>query len=123
MSPLVAFTTPPPSPVSRNGAAGSPAHPAHRAHDSGDNLAGVPSVRFLPWDASYEHIAAPDPHHRKWYVVTAGHKVGIWRTWLEMAEYVTGVAGNRHQSFKTRAEADGHYTYYKECGRVVIIAP
>ncbi len=68
-----------------------------------------------------EYIAPNDPQHRRWYVVTAGKKVGIWRTWLDISDYVNGVSGNAHQSFKRRAEAEEYYYGAKEAGHVFML--
>ncbi|TFK79971.1 hypothetical protein K466DRAFT_605719 [Polyporus arcularius HHB13444] len=73
--------------------------------------------------AAYEHIAPRDPTHNRWYVVTAGRRVGIWRDWLHMSDYVNRVPGNAHKLFSTRAEAEMHYYNHKNAGRVEVILP
>lgn len=70
-----------------------------------------------------EHIAPPDPTHNRWYVVTAGRCVGIWRDWVEMSDYVNRISGNAHKSFPTRAEAEQYYFAQKNAGRVEVILP
>jgi len=44
----------------------------------------------------------------KIYAVKAGHKPGIYTTWEEAKEQITGYPGAKHQSFKTREEADAY---------------
>jgi len=44
----------------------------------------------------------------KIYAVKAGHKPGIYTTWEEVKEQITGYPGAKHQSFKTREEADAY---------------
>lgn len=74
--------------------------------------------------ATGQSLAGPDPfHHGKWYVVTAGTKVGIWKAWVDMAHYVTNVRGNAHQSFKTREQAERWYETKKSQGLVMLLAP
>ncbi|MED6131021.1 hypothetical protein PIB30_006349 [Stylosanthes scabra] len=41
----------------------------------------------------------------KFYVVRVGKKIGIYRTWEEADEHVTGYGGAEHQSFATYEEA------------------
>ncbi len=60
------------------------------------------------------------PHHRKWYIVTAGLRVGIWRSWLDMEDYID-VLGRRFQSFTTREDADHPYALAKREGRVRLL--
>ncbi len=73
--------------------------------------------------AADEHIAPRDDTHNRWYVVTAGRRVGIWRDWLHMSDFVNRVPGNAHKSFATRAEAEQHYFTAKNEGRVEVIMP
>ncbi|KAJ6593933.1 hypothetical protein B0H19DRAFT_1092925 [Mycena capillaripes] len=42
---------------------------------------------------------------RKWYVVTVGRDVGVFKTWIEVSPLVTGVSGALHQSFPSEEEA------------------
>lgn len=68
-----------------------------------------------------EHIEPRDPRHtRKWYVVTAGLRVGIWKSWLAMEGYVD-VRGKRHQSYVHREEAEKDYYDAKRDGRVRLL--
>ncbi|TFK79957.1 hypothetical protein K466DRAFT_504722 [Polyporus arcularius HHB13444] len=59
----------------------------------------------------------------RWYVVTAGRRVGIFREWLDCSDYVTRVPGNQHRSFATRAEAEQHYYANKALGNVQVVLP
>ncbi len=68
-----------------------------------------------------EYIAPPDPAHNRWYVVTAGRRVGIWREWTDMSHYVTRVPGNQHKLFNSRALAEAHYYGTKESDGVEVI--
>ncbi|KAI0694677.1 hypothetical protein C8Q76DRAFT_802912 [Earliella scabrosa] len=78
----------------------------------------------LPWNPRRQYFADPDPYHRgKWYVVTAGIRVGIWKAWVDMAHHVTRVRGNAHQAFDTREEAMHWYSAKMREGRVVLLAP
>lgn len=70
-----------------------------------------------------KYIAPRDPTHIRWYIVTAGRRVGIWHEWVDMAMYVTRVPGNLHRSFDTCAEAEAHYYGNKALGQVEVIAP
>lgn len=68
-----------------------------------------------------EHIEPNDrPHCKKWYVITAGLRVGIWNSWLDMEDYID-VPGRRFQSFTTREDADHHYALAKREGRVRLL--
>lgn len=68
-----------------------------------------------------EHIEPNNrPHYKKWYVVTAGLRVGIWNSWLDMEDYID-VPGQRFQSFTTREDADRHYALAKREGRVRLL--
>ncbi len=78
------------------------------------------SALTLPVD---EDIAPPDPTHTRWYVVTAGRRVGIFRDWLDCSDYVIRVPGNHHKSFATRAEAEQHYYANKALGNVQVVLP
>ena len=63
-----------------------------------------------------------DPtHRRKWYVVPAGLRVGIWRSWLDMADYVMDIPGSRHAAFDTYDLARYHYRLAKNEGRVRLL--
>lgn len=55
--------------------------------------------------------------------MTAGRRVGIWREWLDMSDYVTRVLGNQHKSFNSRAEAEQHYYGNRALGNVQVIFP
>ncbi|KAI0711722.1 hypothetical protein C8Q76DRAFT_694569 [Earliella scabrosa] len=78
----------------------------------------------LPWNPLHQHFVEEDPYHRgKWYVVTAGVRVGIWKAWVDMAHYVTNVRGNAHQAFKTLREAERWYDRQMREGKVVLLAP
>lgn len=75
----------------------------------------------LQHDRTVEYIEPNDhPHYRKWYVVTAGLRVGIWKSWLDMEDYID-VKGRRFQSFLTREEAEHHYGLAKREGRVRLL--
>ncbi len=54
---------------------------------------------------------------RKFYVVWKGRKTGIFTTWPECAEQVTGYPGAEYKSFESREAAEqafrGHYDNYK----------
>lgn len=68
-----------------------------------------------------EHIEAADSRYaRKWYVITAGLRVGIWRSWLAMEDYVN-VEGSRYQSYFSWAEAEKDYFEAKAEGRVRLL--
>ncbi|RDX39729.1 hypothetical protein OH76DRAFT_1490871 [Lentinus brumalis] len=103
-------TSPPPSPRLESAPVSTPASPALGT----EPLAGA---------QLYEHIADRDPAHTRWYVVTAGRRVGIWREWPDMSDYVTRVPGNQHKLFNSRAEAEQHYYTNKALGNVQIIMP
>lgn len=53
----------------------------------------------------------------KFYVVRKGRQTGIFATWPECQEQVTGFSGAEYKSFSTRVEAEawlgGHSTYRK----------
>ncbi|KAI0654577.1 hypothetical protein C8Q70DRAFT_1058342 [Cubamyces menziesii] len=77
--------------------------------------------RVAAWDPNLEHIEPEDPaHRRKWYVVTAGRRVGIWKSWLDMEDYID-VKGRRYQSFDTRGDAEHHYNLARSEGRVRLL--
>ncbi|KAF8161115.1 hypothetical protein B0H34DRAFT_673144 [Crassisporium funariophilum] len=42
---------------------------------------------------------------QKWYVVTVGRDIGVFRTWLEVGPLVKGISDALHQSFSTEEEA------------------
>ncbi|KAI0710770.1 hypothetical protein C8Q76DRAFT_798301 [Earliella scabrosa] len=78
----------------------------------------------LPWNPRHQHFVDADPYHRgKWYVVTAGVRVGIWKAWVDMAHYVVRVRGNAHQAFDTLQEAEHWYARKLREGKVVLLAP
>lgn len=52
--------------------------------------------------------------------MTAGLRVGIWKSWLAMEDYID-VEGKRFQSFDTREEAEKEYFTAKREGRVRIL--
>ncbi|OJT14076.1 hypothetical protein TRAPUB_9372 [Trametes pubescens] len=96
------------------------------AREAGQNVAEPSNAvrgggRVAAWNPALEHIEPADPSHRgKWYVVTAGRRVGIWCSWLDMEDYVD-VKGRRFQGFITRAQAEHHYNLAKEEGRVRLL--
>jgi ribonuclease HI len=53
----------------------------------------------------------------KWYVVWSGRKPGVYSTWADTSEQVTGVAGAQYKSFSSEEEARtafaGRYADYK----------
>ncbi|KAI0730667.1 hypothetical protein C8Q76DRAFT_792816 [Earliella scabrosa] len=77
--------------------------------------------KVIPWDSRLEHLERDDPAHTgKWYVVIAGLRVGIWRSWLDMEGFVD-VKGSRYQFFPTFALADHHYKLARREGRVRLL--
>ncbi|KAI0688808.1 hypothetical protein C8Q76DRAFT_772030 [Earliella scabrosa] len=99
--------SPPPSPPSTAGAL------PYRVRGGG---------RVIPWNPALEIIEPRDSSHRKkWYVVIAGLRVGIWRSWLAMEDYID-VRGARFQSCETREEAERLYATAKREGRVRLLA-
>ncbi|KAH9916109.1 uncharacterized protein BXZ73DRAFT_81182 [Epithele typhae] len=72
---------------------------------------------------NYENIDAPDPQHRKkWYVVTAGRQVGIFKYWDDCWMNVRGVRNNCYKSYKTREEAETAYDRQKKAGRLTVVS-
>ncbi|KAI0706568.1 hypothetical protein C8Q76DRAFT_800976 [Earliella scabrosa] len=76
-------------------AAGSPAlglaDDGPEEHSDDDTTEAPPAYpgNRLPWNPNRQYFAPWDPLHRgKWYVVTAGVRVGIWKAWVDMAHYV-----------------------------------
>ncbi|KAI0691561.1 hypothetical protein C8Q76DRAFT_698391 [Earliella scabrosa] len=93
---------------------------ARRAHSDAEGS----TIASDQDSAPAQYFADPDPYHRgRWYVVTAGTRVGVWKAWVDMAHHVTNVRGNAHQRFKTREEAMHWYETKKSEGRVVLLAP
>ncbi|KAI0744671.1 hypothetical protein C8Q76DRAFT_789167 [Earliella scabrosa] len=46
-----------------------------------------------------EHFDKPDPQYRgKWYIVTMGLKVRVWKNYASIRPFVKGVSGAMHQS-------------------------
>ncbi|KAI0326026.1 hypothetical protein GY45DRAFT_1374261 [Cubamyces sp. BRFM 1775] len=75
-----------------------------------------------PWNPDLEYIEPVDHgHRRKWYVVIAGRRVGIWKSWLDMEDYID-VKGRRYQSFDSRDAAEHHYNLAKSEGRVRLLS-
>ncbi|KAL1942371.1 hypothetical protein VTO73DRAFT_6435 [Trametes versicolor] len=69
--------------------------------------------RVATWNATLEHIEPNNrPHYKKWYVVTAGLRVGIWNSWLDMEDYID-IPGQCFQSFTTSEDTDHHYALAK----------
>ncbi|KAJ6625613.1 hypothetical protein B0H10DRAFT_622648 [Mycena sp. CBHHK59/15] len=58
---------------------------------------------------------------RKWYVVTRGKNVGVFKTWLEVAPLVTSVSGALHQSFPTEEEAWTIFEQERSKGNVKVV--
>ncbi|RDX40230.1 hypothetical protein OH76DRAFT_1490463 [Lentinus brumalis] len=113
---------PPLSPVLQALGAAAPPSPSLESVPNTASPA-IPGTPLPVWETTYEYIAPRDPAHTRWYVVTAGRRVGIWRDWLDMGDYVNGVPGNQHKSFKTRADAEQHYYGNKAMGNVQVIMP
>ncbi|KAJ6499914.1 hypothetical protein C8R47DRAFT_268585 [Mycena vitilis] len=59
---------------------------------------------------------------RKWYVVTVGRDVGVFKTWIEVSPLVTGVSGALHQSFPSEEEAQAVFDEAERKGNVRIVA-
>jgi ribonuclease HI len=55
----------------------------------------------------------------KFYVVWEGRKPGLYTSWAEASEQVTGVAGAKYKSFASRAEAETAYrgNYWAVAGK------
>nr|VWO96321.1 Hemagglutinin-like secreted protein [Ganoderma boninense] len=79
-------------------------------------------ANHLPWDDAKEFICPARPRSKKWYVVTAGLRVGIWPSWTDAAPMVEGISGNVHESFKSRVAAEHYYYSNKEIGHVFQLA-
>ncbi|KAJ7924846.1 hypothetical protein B0H13DRAFT_1976335, partial [Mycena leptocephala] len=60
---------------------------------------------------------------RKWYVVTVGRQVGVFKTWIEVSPLVTGVSGALHQSFPSEEEAQEVFAQAQSTGHVKIVRP
>ncbi|KAI0686905.1 hypothetical protein C8T65DRAFT_747186 [Cerioporus squamosus] len=128
----VAQDTAPPAVPNMAVPGGAPPSPAMQGVDAifppSPQLQSVPDsaavlmTAVLPFEA-YEDIAPRDPLHNRWYVVTTGRRVGIWREWHDMADHVLRVPGNQHKSFGTRAEAEQYYYGNKATGNVHVILP
>ncbi|KAJ7770212.1 hypothetical protein DFH07DRAFT_806089 [Mycena maculata] len=58
---------------------------------------------------------------RKWYVVTVGKSVGVFRTWIEVSPLVTGVSGALHQSFAEQEEAVESFNQERLKGNVRVV--
>ncbi|KAA1474819.1 hypothetical protein DENSPDRAFT_852548 [Dentipellis sp. KUC8613] len=59
---------------------------------------------------SHDEIPDPpvwtsSPTQRRWYLVIAGNKIGLWQEWTDMADYVVGVSGAVHKKFNSYAAA------------------
>ncbi|KAI0746138.1 hypothetical protein C8Q76DRAFT_688985 [Earliella scabrosa] len=103
---------------------------ASRAAPPGPDTAAAAPVPYvirgggkaIAWNPLLEHLpTGPDPtHRRKWYVVTAGLRVGLWRSWLDMEEYID-VPGSRHAAFDTYELARYHYDLAQREGRVRLL--
>lgn len=79
---------------------------------------------YLIFHVPDEHIEQPDPRHRgRWYVVVAGLKVGIWKSYIAITPHVVGVPFALHQSFKSWTEANAHYNSLKAEGAVRVLQP
>ncbi len=50
-------------------------------------------------------------------MITAGLRVGVWRNWVDMADYID-VRGSRYQSCETKEEALELYNRAKREARV-----
>ncbi len=48
----------------------------------------------------------------KYYVVAIGKKPGIYTTWKECSQYVTGYKGAKHKSFSVKEEAEKYYSAF-----------
>ncbi|KAH9911154.1 uncharacterized protein BXZ73DRAFT_82965 [Epithele typhae] len=73
----------------------------------------------------HEDIAAPDADHDaardcRWYVVTSGRRVGIYKSWEEAKVLVTGVRSNCHKSYAKREDAVRNYYAAKDRNEVVV---
>ena len=53
----------------------------------------------------------------KWYAVTVGKVPGIYDTWNECVQNVSGYSNNSYKGFETRKEAEAYYliTMEQEC--------
>ena len=73
-------------------------------------------------DFIVEHFDDPDLHHRgKWYVVSTGTKVGVWKSYTRMAKYVNGKRGALDESAPTRDAAMRLYSELKDDGQVEVL--
>jgi len=52
----------------------------------------------------------------KYYGVQSGRKPGVYNSWSEVLEQITGWKGPKHRSFKTRAEAEQYVTESQNTG-------
>ncbi|KAI0743022.1 hypothetical protein C8Q80DRAFT_948996 [Daedaleopsis nitida] len=68
-----------------------------------------------------EHIDPPERFHRRWYVVLVGKKVGIWKNYAQMSQYILNVSHAIHQSVRSREEAEDLYFGSKARGEVHIL--
>lgn len=57
----------------------------------------------------------------KYYVVSVGRQTGVFTDWNYVAQLVSGVPGNAHQSYKSKIDADAAYDGLKEAGLVRIV--
>ncbi|KAJ7579211.1 hypothetical protein C8J56DRAFT_965103 [Mycena floridula] len=58
---------------------------------------------------------------KKWYVVIAGKKVGVFDSWTDASPNVIGVSGNQHCSFTNEDEARNAFERARASGNVKII--
>lgn len=45
----------------------------------------------------------------KWYAVTVGKVPGVYNTWNECVQNVSGYSNNSYKGFETREEAEAYY--------------
>ncbi|KAJ7096288.1 hypothetical protein C8R44DRAFT_812630 [Mycena epipterygia] len=58
---------------------------------------------------------------QKWYVVTIGREVGVFKTWIETSPFVIGVSGSLYQSFRSEEEATRIFAQEQMKGNVKVV--
>ena len=69
-----------------------------------------------------EYFDDADPQYRgKWYVVSTGTRVGVWKNYTRMAKHVSGKRGSLYESAPTRDAAMSLYLELKNDGQVEVL--
>ena len=51
---------------------------------------------------------------KKWYVVYEGSVPGVYEHWEDCFKQVNKYKGNNYKSYKSKAEAEARYLYYRQ---------